>query len=302
VDRIEKSDACQHLQGRQCFVAKEGGRNRVHVSLPDDEEVLKHRGQMQWVSRIRDALEENRFSLVFEPVVDLKASDAPLRHYEILSRMQDGEGGVVLPNNFVPAAERYQLMGAVDLNIVQKLLAFLSEQPLDLLRPDTLSVAVNLSGTSLGSPALLESLRAAIKLSAVPPQCLMFEITETAAITHLEESVRWMNQLRELGCRFALDDFGAGLSSYAYLKNLPIDYLKIDGAFIRKIDQDPLSRAIVASITDIGHQMGLRIVAEHVETEAILEAVRRVGVDYAQGYRVGRAKPLNDLARLLREK
>jgi Amt family ammonium transporter len=204
-----------------------------------------------------------------------------------------------MPGSFIPAAERYQLMGAVDLHIIGTLLRYLATLPPAVLRPDRASFAVNLSGSSLGSPDMLQTLRDTLQRSGVPPACLVFEITETAAIAHLEDSVRWMKSLRDLGCRFSLDDFGSGLSSYAYLKNLPIDYLKIDGSFIRPMDQDALSRAIVESINDIGHQMGLRTIAEHVETDSILEAVRAAGLDFAQGYKIGRARPLAELGSML---
>ena len=283
-----------------CYVAKEAGRNRVHVSLPDDKHVLRHRGEMQWVNRIREALEEDRFQLVFEPMLDLRSPGLGVRHFEILTRMSDGQGGVIMPGSFIPAAERYQLMGSVDLHILRTLLRFLAALPPGVLRPESTSFAVNLSGASLGSPGLLESMRQSIEQSGVPASCLSFEVTETAAIADLDASVRWMRSLRELGCRFSLDDFGSGLSSYAYLKNLPVDYLKIDGGFIRQLDRDPLSLAIVNSINDIGHQMGLRTIAEHVENEAVLAKVRGAGVDFAQGYGIGRARPLADLLSLLR--
>lgn len=284
-----------------CYVAKEAGRNRVHVSLPDDKHVLRHRGEMQWVSRIREALEEDRFQLVFEPMLDLRTPGRGVRHFEILTRMVDGRGAVIMPGSFIPAAERYQLMASVDLHILRSLLRFLGTLPGGVLRPETASFAVNLSGSSLGSPGMLESMQQAIQQSGVPPSSLSFEITETAAIANLDESVRWMKRLRELGCRFSLDDFGSGLSSYAYLRNLPVDYLKIDGSFIRRIEEDPLNLAIVNSINDIGHQIGLRTIAEHVENEAVLAKVRGVGVDFAQGYGIGRARPLAELAALLRE-
>ena len=284
-----------------CYVAKEAGRNRVHVSLPDDKHVLRHRGEMQWVTRIREALEEDRFQLVFEPMLDLRTAGRGVRHFEILTRMVDAQGGVIMPGSFIPAAERYQLMAAVDLHILRTLLRFLGGLPASVVRPELASFAVNLSGGSLSSPGLLETIHQAIRQSGVPPASLSFEITETAAIANLDESVRWMKSLRELGCRFSLDDFGSGLSSYAYLKNLPVDYLKIDGSFIRRLDQDTLSLAIVNSINDIGHQIGLRTIAEHVENESVLAKVRSAGVDYAQGYGIGRARPLAELAALLQE-
>ena len=285
-----------------CYVAKEAGRNRVHISLPGDKHVLRHRDDIQWVGRIREALEEDRFVLVAEPLLDLRQPPGRVRHFEILTRMLDRGGGIVMPGSFIPAAERYQLMAALDLHILRTLLRFLGALPPDIVRPDRAAFAVNLSGSSLGSPGLLESVLGEIRGSAIPPACLTFEITETAAIANLEESVRWMKGLKDLGCRFSLDDFGSGLSSYAYLRNLPVDYLKIDGGFIRRIDQDPLSRAIVQSINDIGHKMGLRTIAEHVEGEAALEIVREIGVNFAQGYAVGRGRPLADLTALLQER
>lgn len=275
-----------------CYVAKEAGRNRVHVSLPDDERVLRHRDDMQWVTRIREALEEDRFQLVVEPMTDLREPPGRVRHYEILTRLVLENGEIAMPGRFIPAAERYQLMASVDLHVLRALLRFLGTLPPASVRPDVASFAVNLSGASLGSHGLLDAVLGEIRRSPIVPAALTFEITETAAIANLDEAVRWMRTLKDLGCRFSLDDFGSGLSSYAYLKTLPVDLLKIDGSFIRRIDQDPLSRAIVKSINDIGHQMGLRTVAEHVESEAVLTVVRDAGVDFAQGYAVGRARPL----------
>jgi diguanylate cyclase (GGDEF)-like protein/PAS domain S-box-containing protein len=282
-----------------CYVAKEAGRNRVHISLPDDRHVLRHRDDIRWAGRIREALEQDRFRLALEPIADLRGPPGPLRRFEVLVRMLDDAGGLVMPGNFIPAAERYQLVGALDLHVLRTLLAFLRTLPAGVVRPERVSFAVNLSGASLGSQGMLASVRAAIGESGVAPACLSFEITETAAIGNVEEAVRWMGELKDLGCRFSLDDFGSGLSSYAYLRNLPVDFLKIDGGFIRRLDQDPLSRAIVHSINDIGHRMGLRTVAEHVETASVLAAVREAGVDFAQGYAVGRGRPLQDLAGLL---
>lgn len=284
-----------------CYVAKEAGRNRVHISLPDDKHVLRHRDDIRWVGRIREALEEDRFQLVIEPLVDLRVPPGRVRHFEVLTRMLDPGGGMVMPGSFIPAAERYQLMASVDLHILRTLLRFLGQLPADAVRPDRAAFAVNLSGASLGSPGLLEAVLAELRASAISPASLTFEITETAAIANLDESVRWMKGLKDLGCRFSLDDFGSGLSSYAYLKNLPVDYLKIDGGFIRRLDQDPLSRVIVHSINDIGHRMGLRTTAEHVETDAVLALVREAGVDFAQGYAVGRGRPLAELPGLLQE-
>jgi diguanylate cyclase (GGDEF)-like protein/PAS domain S-box-containing protein len=281
-----------------CYVAKEAGRNRVHISLPDDKHVLRHRDDIRWVGRIREALEEDRFHLVLEPMADLRSPPGLARQFEVLTRMLDRGGGLIMPGSFIPAAERYQLMPGLDLHILRTLLRVLAQHP-DAQRPDRAVFAVNLSGTSLGSPGLLEAVQAEIRGSGLAPACLTFEVTETAAIANLDESVRWMRGLKDLGCRFSLDDFGSGLSSYAYLRNLPVDYLKIDGSFIRRADQDPLSRAILHSINDIGHKMGLRTIAEHVETEAVLAIVREAGVDFAQGYAVGRGRPLAELAEML---
>jgi diguanylate cyclase (GGDEF)-like protein/PAS domain S-box-containing protein len=283
-----------------CYVAKEAGRNRVHVSLPDDKHVLRHRGDIEWVSRIRDALEARRFQLVVEPMLALQAPGG-VRHFEILTRMVGRDGAVIMPGSFIPAAERYQLMASVDQYIIQTLLAFLATLPTRSIAPQAVSIAVNLSGSSLGTPGFIETIHQMIRESTIPAGSLTFEITETAAIANLDESVRRMKMLRELGCRFSLDDFGSGLSSYAYLKNLPVDFVKIDGTFIRRLEQEPLNRAIVQSINDIGHQMGLQTVAEHAETEGAIDLLRKLGVDLAQGYGVGRARPLTDLPKLLLE-
>jgi EAL domain-containing protein (putative c-di-GMP-specific phosphodiesterase class I) len=218
-----------------------------------------------------------------------------VRHFEILTRMLDRGGGIVMPGSFIPAAERYQLMAALDLHILRTLLRFLGALPPDIVRPDRAAFAVNLSGSSLGSPGLLESVLGEIRGSAIPPACLTFEITETAAIANLEESVRWMKGLKELGCRFSLDDFGSGLSSFTYLKNLKVDYLKIDGAFVRDIASNAIDCSMVEAIHRIGHQMGLKTVAEYVESDQTLALLRQIGVDYVQGNSVHCPEPLEKL-------
>ncbi|MEW6353745.1 MAG: EAL domain-containing protein [Pseudomonadota bacterium] len=274
-----------------CYVAKDKGRNRVHLYQADDTALAQHKVEMQWLSRIHRALDENRLCLYYQPMLPLGPDGgAQGAHYEILLRMRDRKGQLVVPMAFIPAAERYNLMPAIDRWVVRSVFAALHEQAERDLSPAT--CAINLSGQSLCDDHFLDFVFDQLEHYNIKPTQICFEITETAAISNLAPAIRFISTLKNMGCRFALDDFGSGLSSFAYLKNLPVDYLKIDGAFIKGIVNNPIDHALVESINQIGHVMQIQTIAEFVEDEAILEVVRKLGIDFGQGFGVARPQPL----------
>jgi diguanylate cyclase (GGDEF)-like protein/PAS domain S-box-containing protein len=274
-----------------CFAAKDRGRNHVQVYQPDDIELTRHQGEMQWVQRISRALEEDRFCLYYQSITPVADRMAEGDHFEILLRMVDETGQLVPPMTFIPAAERYNLMPAIDRWVISTAFALLSGSSTRRQCPAGLC-AINLSGASLTSDSLLDFILAQFALHSVKPESICFEITETAAIGNSIKAIQFMTKLKQQGCRFALDDFGSGLSSFAYLKTLPVDYLKIDGTFVKDIVNDPIHCAMVESIHHIGHLMGIKTIAEFVESDTIMQKLRSIGVDYAQGYAVARPQPL----------
>jgi len=274
-----------------CYMAKDLGRNRIHVYNPDDTQMVLRQGEMQWVSRINLALEENRFTLYAQSIVTLdKRTDM---HYEFLLRMVDERGEIVSPVTFLPAAERYDLMHKLDIWVVGHAFALLANHP-DLVE-QVHFFSINLSGQSITNVNFLDSVISQIKELNIEPGKICFEVTETAAISNLRAATHFISSLRELGCRFALDDFGSGLSSFGYLKNLQVDYLKIDGIFVKDIADDPIDHAMVKSINDIGHVMGMKTIAEFVESNKIKGMLKKLGVDYAQGYEIGRPQPFEEI-------
>ncbi|MEK6551221.1 MAG: EAL domain-containing protein, partial [Pseudomonadota bacterium] len=252
-----------------CYVAKDYGRNRIHVYQPDDVALNQRQGEMQWVQRLRQGLENGAFDLYCQPIVPVDpARVAPGRFFEILVRIQGRE--FISPSVFLPAAERYHLMPAIDRWVIHTALALLREYYARDPDPVPARFAINLSGQSLGDDSFLGFVTQQLQSSGIDPSRLCFEVTETAAIANLARARQFISSLKRLGCQFALDDFGSGLSSFGYLKNLPVDYLKIAGDFIRDIADDPVDYAMVDAINQIGHVMGLATVAESVESEAIL--------------------------------
>jgi diguanylate cyclase (GGDEF)-like protein/PAS domain S-box-containing protein len=269
-----------------CYMAKERGRNRVWVHAEGDLDLARRQGEMQWIARLHTALEEDRFALYFQAIRPLGAEGLPeLR--ELLLRLVDENGRVVMPMTFIPAAERYGLMPQIDRWVVARVIARLAAEP-----AGGPLYTVNLSSQSLGDDHFLGYVVERLEQAGLDPARLCFEITETAAIANWARARRFVTVLRGLGCRFALDDFGSGLSSFAYLKNLPVDYIKIDGAFVRGMAADPMDRAVVETIHRIAHVAGVRTVAEAVEEETMLSRLRDLGVDYAQGYALHRPEPL----------
>lgn len=270
-----------------CYMAKEKGRNRVQVYHPDDSELSMRFGEMAWVQRLHVALEENRFCLYAQEIAPL-SPQAGGSHIEILLRLHDENGRTILPDSFIPAAERYGLMSALDRWVVRGVFKVI-RQCLDEKREGELALcAINLSGTSIGDDTFLAHVQRLFVEYAIPPRMICFEITETSAIANLGSAIRFINELKGLGCKFSLDDFCAGMSSFAYLKHLPVDFLKIDGSFVKDMLDDPVNRAMVEVINHIGHVMGKRTIAEFVETPMIEHALHEIGVDYAQGYLIER--------------
>ncbi len=270
-----------------CYASKDAGRNRT--SVYNSEAAPSQHKQMQWVSRIMQACEDDRLVLFYHPIIALTGDESE-RHFEVLLRMRDPYGKLVPPNSFIPAAERYNLMPVIDRWVVGHALQHLVQQ--EACRPEEqYTLSINLSGSSLSDTHFLNSLRAELETHAYRPGSLCFEITETAAISNLEDVVHFMHEIRKLGCLFALDDFGSGLSSFAYLKDLPVDFLKIDRHFVKNIATDVVDHSMVAAINQVGHVMGLKTIAEGVETQEVLDKVRAAGVDYAQGFLFAEPEP-----------
>jgi len=279
-----------------CYVAKDRGRNQIHLYESRDSELVRHRGEMQWVTRVQRALEEHRLRLSWQEIRRADGVVEPVRHVELLLRMIDEDGSEILPMAFIPAAERYSIMPAVDSWVIEEMLR-LCQHYLASTRERNCLFAVNLSGASLKDPAFRRMLLASLDENPAFGPHLCFEITETAAIGNLTIVNEFIEAMRAFGCSFALDDFGSGLSSFTYLKNLNVDYLKIDGAFVRDIASNAIDRSMVETIHRIGHQMGLKTVAEYVESEQILALLRQMGMDYVQGNGIHRPEPLESLCR-----
>ncbi|NEQ55015.1 MAG: EAL domain-containing protein, partial [Leptolyngbya sp. SIO3F4] len=286
-----------------CFAAKNQGRNRYHVYQTDDQLLVTQRGERHWVARIIKALEQDRFCLYSQAIVPIHPSEGYVTHYELLLRMIDESGQVIPPMAFVPAAERYGLMPKLDRWVVSSFFAHYQALTKCLVPPmhqrsETPNYmplyCINLSGMSINDDNLAAFLKEQFTHHEILPQTICFEITETAAITNLSRAADLIQEIKNLGCAFALDDFGSGMSSLAYLKTLPVDYVKIDGNFIRNIVQDSVDSVMVESITRIAHELGIQTIAEFVENGGILAKLETLGVDYAQGYGVGRPSPLEE--------
>ncbi len=267
-----------------CYVAKKHGRNQVRLYAADDKHIAQHHGQMHWIQRIHNALEEDRFELHFQTIQSLTTESTGKLNGEVLVRMLDEKNQLIMPDLFIPAAERYQLMPAIDKWVLARAFETLSATPSSSTNWGMCTI--NLSGQSIGEQNLLDYILGLLEKTNVSPSIICFEITESAVISNLETAKCFIKTLKKLGCRFALDDFGSGLSSFSYLKNLPVDYLKLDGELVLDVATDSASYAMVAAINDVAHVMGMKTIAEHVESEDILNALQNLSVDYAQGYAI----------------
>lgn len=272
-----------------CHAAKDAGRNRVHIYHDTDESIKLRSGEIQWVEKLNKALDERQFKLYKQPLKNILSNDGG-EHYEILVRIESEGGKIVPPGAFIPAAERYGLMPKIDQYIIDNTLAFFADNRSHLERLGVCSL--NLSGHTLSSEWLLDFIVQTIDYYRLPADKFCFEITETAAVSNLNMVSGFMRKLQKQGYLFALDDFGSGLSSFAYLKNLPVDFLKIDGMFVKDICTDAVDFAMVKSINEIGHLMHKKTVAEYVESEAIYHKLVEIGVDFAQGYWIKHPYPL----------
>jgi diguanylate cyclase (GGDEF)-like protein/PAS domain S-box-containing protein len=270
-----------------CYSAKDMGRNQIHL-YQDSDPSVRHE-EMKWVSRITTAVEENRLELYFQPIIGIGKNQSQARgHYELLLRMRDENGVIVGPDQFIPAAERYNLMSTLDRWVIREALSQLADKTPES-KTAHFTLAINLSGTSLSEDRFLEYVIDELQKHTLPDGAICFEITETAAISNLSRVVHFMNTLKKVGCKFSLDDFGSGLSSFTYLKNLPVDFLKIDGQFIRNVAGDSVDESMVKAINQVGNAMGIATIAERVETKEVLDKLSELGVEYAQGYYI--AKP-----------
>jgi len=276
-----------------CYSAKDRGRNRVHVAERNDLEIANRRGEMQWVSKITQALENNSFELFYQLIVPLDQLEQNRTCIELLLRMQNIDGELIPPGAFIPAAERYSLMTHLDRWVVAHAFQWLSQN--SAITDKLYKCSINLSGQSISESLFLDFVKSQITQYKIDPTRICFEITETAAILNLIKATGFITELKALGCYFSLDDFGSGMSSFAYLKNLPVDYVKIDGMFVRDIASDPIDQEMVRSITGIAKAMGKQSIAEFVENDSIIEILQDIGVDYIQGYGVARPQSLNKL-------
>ena len=276
-----------------CYAAKDGGRNRVHLYEPSDAEMAERRGEMNWVSVIRDTLDQGRFYLLYQPIVPLNGISAGQpSHYELLLRMRDPMGNEVLPMAFLPAAERYNLIADIDTWVVDTAMRLLDDST---RVPKNGVFLINLSARSLCIPQFVDYLAGRLEASSLAPERLCFEVTETSAISNLRPLGGVVKRLRGMGCRFALDDFGSGLSAFGYLKNLQIDYIKIDGGVVRDMVADHMDAAMVRAINEIAHAIGVQTIAEFVETPQIFERLSEMGVDFGQGHSIAVPRPIEEL-------
>ncbi|NGN99655.1 EAL domain-containing protein [Grimontia sp. S25] len=276
-----------------CYAAKHDGRSRVHLYRPDDQELRRHEREMSFVSKIHAALAEDRFEVYAQPIVSVTSRLKEKLYFEVLVRMRDTKGENVAPGQFIPAAERYNMAHLIDKRVIEKTLGWFERYPEYV---DSVGmVSINLSGRSMSDEGFIQFLIEALKTSTIPSTSISLEITETAAIGNLSDAIELFKKLKQLGCTIALDDFGSGLSSFGYLKRLPVDIIKIDGQFVRDIAEDETDYVMVRAIHQLATQMGKKTVAEFVENDAILMRLRSLGVDYAQGYYFSVPKPMEQL-------
>jgi len=280
-----------------CYAAKEAGRNRVHAWFDTDRAMKSRHGDMQWVTRLEEALDEDRFELYAQKIIPIHEPNDRL-HFEVLLRLREPDGTLVPPGAFLPAAERFHMATRIDRRVTARVFDWLSGLGHEINQIEM--VSVNLSGQSIGDRTFHQHLLKSIKLAQFDVRKLCFEITETAAITNFGDAKVFIDEVRRLGAKVALDDFGAGVSSFSYLKTLPVDFLKIDGQFITDLLDDKLDEAAVRCFHDVAKVVGVRTIAEFVEREDVLTALREIGIDMAQGYLVHRPEPIENLVSTFR--
>ena len=286
VDIISAADAA-------CYEAKEKGRNCIHVASRDDKKMQERRGEMQWLAKLTQALEEEMFRLYVQPIQSLKHESTSMLHYEVLIRLEESSGKIISPMAFIPPAERYGMMNRIDRWVIEAVF----KEYLRLYEKNKIlyRFSINLSGLSLNDEGLSTYIQDLFKRYQVPYQAICFEITETAAVGNLNVALGFINTMRALGCKFSLDDFGSGLSSFSYLQNIPVDYLKVDGAFVTDIDTNKINKAMVKSINEISHVMGMKTICEFVESKDVETILKEMNVDFAQGYYYAKPRPISHL-------
>ena len=283
-----------------CFLAKEEGGNRIKIYSISDIRFLKRRGEMQWISKLTQALEEDRFVLYYQLIEPLTAKPVNQFKCELLIRMLDTDGSLIMPLDFIPAAERYNLMHAIDKWVITKAIQSFTKLSQKFgLKDSDFNFSINLSASSLNNDILYDFIKNEINTYDIPASSLCFEVTETTAIENLTKATSLMRELQKIGCTFALDDFGSGFSSFSYLKDLPVDYLKIDGAFVKDINSNKINYTMVESINKVGHVMNIKTIGEFVANSKIKDALKGIGVDYAQGYEINKPQPLEDIGSFL---
>jgi EAL domain-containing protein (putative c-di-GMP-specific phosphodiesterase class I) len=272
--------------------AKSAGRNRVH--LYNETDMMRERmdNQLVWKDRLLEALEKDLLQLVFQPIVAV--AGGRVSHYEVLVRMRERDGTLISPGKFIPAAEQFGLVQRLDQRIVSKAVRCLADLPREL---DSIGLSINLSGLSVGSAEMYQCIEREVREAGVEPARITFEITETAACEQLDSAIAFIQRIRQLGCNVSLDDFGVGFSSFSYLKHLRADILKIDGSFIRDIHNNNADQLFVKALVDVARGMGMRTIAEFVENEQVFDRVRSLGVDYVQGFYLGKPQPTLGTAR-----
>lgn len=277
-----------------CYMAKERGRNRIYVHHLGDLDFAQRRSDMHWVTRLTHAFQNEQMQLYYQPIMSLDNKKEDMQHYEILLRLRNGRAGPVSPGSFLPAAERYDVILKIDRWVLTRTLEWLSAHTAHTAALEMCSI--NLSRRSLADPSFHKFAAELIDASDVPADKLCFEITEQGAIADMQKTIAFIEALSARGCRFSLDDFGTGMTSFSYLKQLPVDFIKIDGAFIQMMSSSEVDFEMVRFTNDISHKMGRKTIAEYVSDHAILDSLRGIGVDFAQGYCIGKPRPLAERA------
>lgn len=276
-----------------CYAAKEGGKNRVVLHSESVEDPNDRRNDMLWVSRLQKAIQQGHFELYFQPIVPLDSDKEPHVHYEFLIRYADDNGEHITPNHFLPAAERFGFSEQIDLWVITTALDYLHKHPKHTRSLDCCSI--NLTSHSIANHRTRSAIIQLVKSYEFPMNKICFEITESSAIRNLSEAIEFINELKILGCQFALDDFGTGFSSFGYLKNLDVDYIKIDGSFVKDIVHDRIDRAMVTAVNNVGREMNIETIAEYAENDLIIDELAKIHVNYGQGYAIARPMPITEL-------